>query len=425
MNKKQTFDFFREKSAYRKFCMDCMKKYASFGQLTGMISLKAYQEEEIRILADFLGEADYVLIEKKKISIKKWLEQYNKTRFAEIPFEEVVSEIANDELIKKSELRLREKRKEEDFTRMLEERYPSLYFCLSAWKEIHDLYSDYLEKRLCEEDLSVLDRALCDLPLKNVTYLPLYANRMAGHPHAFDRQNILGSWFERLLTLKYESLRGISEKTEDFKSKAEQRHERMLFFGLLLDDISNFVTVNGVLAFTQEVQAIWKEACKSDITWNVPLKHLVENRRFEVCKGEKLWVVENSGLYSMLVSRFPKLSAICSHGQFKQFFWYMMEHFEKSTDIFYLGDFDPEGVRMADTFKRRYPDQVDLTCMNETYYLLSNPREEMEEKRLKKLDDVRSVELEATVQKMREKKAAGYQEELFDIYCMEIEKFLR
>lgn len=427
MDRRKVIEFFRRERAYRRFCEACLKKYESFGELRGSISLESYMEDEVRLLADFLGEADYKLLEKRRISLKAWIRQYEKTGFAFVPFGEVVREITKAELIKRTKAQLREQQREETYVQNLEKEYPNLFACLHSKEILHEVYMDSCKGKLGDRELEILERAVARLPLEDFVYLPLYVNQVAGHPHAFDSPSTLGRWFERLLNFKYEErLQGEDRANYERKSKAEQRHERLLNFGLLADDISNFVTVNALLAFQgEEGVGFWKQACESRLTWNVPLKHLVENSKFQPYRGRILFVVENSGLYSMLISKFPDLPAVCSHGQFKQAFWYLMEHLDGDSLVYYTGDFDPEGLRMADTLKKRYPSRIRLDFMTQDCYLLSSPKKELDYARLKKLGGTDSEELEGTVVKMKELRCAGYQEELFELYCAKIEEILK
>ncbi|MDO4710559.1 MAG: TIGR02679 domain-containing protein [Peptostreptococcaceae bacterium] len=109
---------------------------------------------------------------------------------------------------------------------------------------------NYTKSKLDHASIEILNNALKHLPLEKITYLPLYANRITGHPHAFARQAPLGDWLEKILVKKYESAIPEEEQENYFQSsKTEQRYQRMLRYGLLPDDISNFVTVNSILAY--------------------------------------------------------------------------------------------------------------------------------------------------------------------------------
>lgn len=72
--------------------------------------------------------------------------------------------------------------------------------------------------------------------------------------------------------------------------------------------------------------------------------------------------------------------------------------------------------------KSRYPEQIDLKFMTEKYYLFSDPKNKIDARRLKKIEKIFDVDLDRTSQQIKKLECSGYQEELLDLYSVEIEQ---
>ena len=79
--------------------------------------------------------------------------------------------------------------------------------------------------------------------------------------------------------------------------------------------------------------------------------------------------------------------------------------------LYYSGDMNPEGVSIAERLKQRYQDKVIFWRMDKVSYENSISNEDISS-RLAKLDAIKSIELKGTIERMKEKKKAGYQEGL-------------
>ena len=112
---------------------------------------------------------------------------------------------------------------------------------------------------------------------------------------------------------------------------------------------------------------------------------------------------------------------VCTNGQFRYAVWLLLERIpDEGITLYYSGDFDPEGLLMADTLKRRYGEKLQLLGMTTDHYLVSKPAAEVDDKRLQKLKRVRSFELCGLAELMSEMKVAGYQEGILDVLLEEM-----
>lgn len=105
--------------------------------------------------------------------------------------------------------------------------------------------------------------------------------------------------------------------------------------------------------------------------------------------------------------------AACADGQPKLAALVALELFAASgTTVYYSGDFDPEGLWIAQRLAIFYPETFHFLNMDETSYLKCLSKEPISDTRLKQLDRITDSRLLGTVARMRIEKMAGYQEVL-------------
>ncbi|KJS81634.1 DUF2399 domain-containing protein [Desulfosporosinus sp. BICA1-9] len=82
------------------------------------------------------------------------------------------------------------------------------------------------------------------------------------------------------------------------------------------------------------------------------------------------------------------------------------------------GDFDPEGLSMAERLLLRYPGQAKAWHYTPEDYQLSRSDQPLSPQRLKQLDRVSSPELAPLKEKLLKTALAGYQEGILsDLWC--------
>lgn len=110
---------------------------------------------------------------------------------------------------------------------------------------------------------------------------------------------------------------------------------------------------------------------------------------------------------------YPESACMCMNGQPKLAALVALELFAASgTTVYYSGDFDPEGLWIAQRLAIFYPETFHFLNMDETSYLKCLSKEPISDTRLKQLDRITDSRLLGTVARMRIEKMAGYQEVL-------------
>ena len=279
------------------------------------------------------------------------------------------------------------------------------------------------ELRLSQKELylqeNILERVAHALDLIPEKYerLPLFANRALGNPHALDHDQTEGRLFLQALAF----LNGESTPTD-----ADERTRLMYQFHILRDDILNFATVYGLTARKSDDSDIpyWQESVKTHSPLNIPLREIVRATEIKPATDTPcpVFIVENSGVFSALIDilqfhgKIVPLLAL--HGQLKAASWALLDKLEKNGVRFlYAGDYDPEGLAIADKLLSRYHNAETWHMSSEEY---NHATIHLPESRIKKLPINIHPQLEQLAHEMRVKKRILYQESLIDVLARDI-----
>ena len=127
----------------------------------------------------------------------------------------------------------------------------------------------------------------------------------------------------------------------------------------------------------------------------------------EVIRAQRkqVYVVENPAVFSVLTARYPECAAVCINGQPRLAALLLLDSLKGSHRFFYAGDFDPEGILIAQRLKERYGESLHLWKYDKKWYLQFLSEVELNPRRLKKLEQVYIDELLEIRECMKKKKA--------------------
>ena len=100
----------------------------------------------------------------------------------------------------------------------------------------------------------------------------------------------------------------------------------------------------------------------------------------------------------------------------------MLDKIKDLKNIYYAGDFDPEGLMIAYKIKKRYKDKVKFLNYNKQSYINTISNNIIEDKSMAQLDKINCIELDEVINELRINKRAAYQELLIDEYLELIKK---
>lgn len=441
--------FFRSEEGFKRLMDSFVKNYISLGRIGGTVKLTKTSMEEREALSGIMGK-DYSNQEDISISLADFQKALNNTKFANLDLKDLLIAFTGGNLLTRMQ-------KEEKYGQEKESFFAEL-------KQIHKgnnsrLILDYIQSKgsstrgvhqIYDKDHSFL-KALLDTVLNAVEELPegyerlpVFASRITKDPHAFDLSSDRG----RLLVLALQIILSNREKSYRIIStpSAEQVTEILGNFNIIRDDLLNFVTCAGLLGHKDGlVIPMWQEAIKDKIVLNVPLREIVRIASFvpvtygncAAIRSEQtgtssekaVFIVENSGVFSEIVDWFIDKNGnlppiICTHGQFKLAALLLMDKLVKNgIDLYYSGDFDPEGLQMAQRLIERYPTALKLWRYTVDDYERCLSDIALTQSRVNKLKAINSPNLISLKERMVANCRAGYQEHLLPLLISDLDCF--
>lgn len=429
MNQKnnEMVGYFKEESVYKKLFPAFKKRYESLGRIGGTVSLKTYSEEELVILAEFLGMRPDILLMKRKVTLKQFENQLHKYKFEINDLKELLEEYFQQPLVSKNERLEQNTVMKQQFFQCLKRDYPFIEEWLRYIEKkpsdtywIHRLMENSFEK--FKSYVEILNRVMESLP-EDPIRLPVYAQQLTGQPHALDRNKGLGKLTIHLMAV----MRALSDDEAVYiPSTSEDITELLLGYNILRDDITNYVTLANILAETHnDKDKLWKIASETHSVLNVPIRELLDVKELYPSGGLKdVWIVENSGVFSSILDEVPHAPLICTHGQFNLAAWKCLEFLvQQKCTVHYASDLDPEGIGMAYRLWTRYPNNVELWKMNsESYEKAISLEETISERRLNQLLGIDRLFLADVKKIMVETESPGYQEALLEDMIRELKE---
>ncbi|MDR3542926.1 MAG: TIGR02679 family protein [Desulfosporosinus sp.] len=455
--------YFTSTKGFARFFKAMAQKYQSLGRWGGSVTLTSLKEEE-RDAFSTLFRADFSRQKSITISLERFAKALELTRFSHVSPISLLEAMQGESLISNAERIASKERAKTEFIEDLLCRYSQPY--CQRWlqaiiakkpgtRSIHATFESNMESLRVQMD-QVL-KALADLNQQapnKIERLPIFARRITKDPHGFDPSSDTG----RLLIQALKSLDSELPERDPLTlplTGAEELTELYYTFGLLRDDLWNFVTCTGITATATDdgnkQLSYLSEAYLQHVTLNLPLREVVrigkaysglptiENCETNVPRpslnssskgaqwlnesGKVVFVVENSGVFSALVDRFRECyeneeriesanpPLLCTHGQFKLASLLLLDKLAASgTLIYYSGDFDPEGLLMMERLLLRYPSQAKPWHYTLADYQLAHSERVISPQRLKQLDRVVSLELVPLKEEILRTARAGYQE---------------
>ncbi len=270
--------------------------------------------------------------------------------------------------------------------------------CLFLRKEILKKISYYILR-----DNSLLEnvfKSLSKLPIydNNNESLAIFASKTTGNPHYYDldthNSNVLLQFICYLFDLNYENNRDVK------KSIFEH-------VGILIDEVSNYVITYNLGG--DEMLDAFKNNL-TPLTINLSNIEKLSNIRAE---NDTLLIIENPSFISKINNKKIDFSIIVTSGNSNLVTYKLLKKISNKR-IYFNGDFDPEGLLIAQNFKNRYP-ELKFIGYNEKYYQNGLSDNEINDSRIKKLANVTDEDLIVIKNLLLLNKLSSYQEVNYDM----------
>jgi uncharacterized protein (TIGR02679 family) len=408
--------------AFSNLMQQMIERYRGLGRIGGSVKLTNPSPETLKAVGGVLGK-DLTGKKEVTVSLTTFDQAIQETRFAGVTLFEILNHLAGGNLTTKSEESQQEIEARSQLLAKLQDKY--------LHQNVQEFLSDVLDQdtrthplikrahsrpTFCEEFEDVLS-AISQLPTDNhqdFQRLPIWATKITGDPHAFDANTNRG----KLLLAALEFLYTYHNPDTD----VPEGYDLLEQFGIVRDDLLNFVTCVGLIAETENgPHSVWVEAAKNNTVMNVPLRELAKITKIYPKHNNKVYVLENPGVFSAIADAIPDAPPlVCIHGQPRTATWMLLERITKEIEILYSGDFDPEGILIAQRICQRYQNARPWRYTVEDYHKCMS-EVIVSEKRLLQLQQVEHRDLASVSRMIGSAKRAGYQEQLLDEMVREIE----
>lgn len=424
---KESLDLINSNKIYKKIFLEVYNKYKKYGKITGSFTLKAATAEERQILFNFDSKA---LIEgKAKIKCSTVKELFNR-KLKDYSFEELLVKVVGKELKTNKEIKDEEKEQEEkfydDILKACDEGIGRQWFIEVLDKKKYG-YNIIARNYKAEKEINKLEElkikiiltinSINKLPYLNKEYenIAVFAAVNTKDSHFFDINEFTG----RLL-IKAISFIINKEEPKDVNEINELYYE----VGILKDEISNHTTIYGLKAFKKDNSEV--EAINNFNLWKEPLQISISNLLKVDYLGainDTVFIFENPAVFHKILKvNNDNISLICTSGQLNLSSYIILNKIRNLKNIYYAGDFDPEGLMIAYKIKKRYKDKVKFLNYTKESYRNIMSNNIIEEKSMSQLDKICCSDLDEVIEELRINKRAGYQELLIDEYLEQIKE---
>lgn len=411
---KECSEYFRQNPGFSRIMVAIREKYKSLGKMGGTIKLDNLTMEEKEALTGFLKKNYYKT--STTINIERFQAALESTPFEGLSLIEILEEyFGNDILTHREKVEIYNEEREKFFEEILNSidgiAYNWLEFVLSNRENAYRLISQGYNKNKKElkRDLLFAAKGLNNLPFlnKEKERLAIFASKISKNPHTFDENTNCGKLF----------LNGIVYILDlDYPMDAEEKAETLYKAGIIKDEISNYTICSGLLAYKNgEIHEGWEGFYKSSEPLQLSIWNLSKIDKV-ISLDNKVYIFENPTVFSEILHRLPnKLSLVCTYGQVKLASLILLDKLiENKTTLYYSGDFDPEGLIIADKLKTRYKDNLILWRYSKDDYIKSISKNKIDESRIKKLDRLEDETLISIGNLIKEYEYAGYQESILE-----------
>ena len=427
---KESLNLINSNNIYKKIFLEVYSKYKKYGKITGSFTVKAANNEDRRILSNFDSK---VLTEgKAKIKCSTVRELFNR-KLKEYSFEELLVKVVGKELKTNKEIKDEEKNQEEkfydDILKACDNGIGRQWFLEVLDKKKYG-YNIIIRKYKSDKEINKLEElnkriiltinSLNKLPYLNNGYenIALFSAVNTRDSHFFDNDKFTGRLFIKAISFIL---------NKDDPKDINEINELYYEVGILKDEISNHTTIYGLNAFNRDNSEV--KAVNNFNIWREPLQISISNLlKIDYLESinNTVFIFENPAVFHKILKvNGDNISLICTSGQLNLSSYIVLNKIRNLKNIYYAGDFDPEGLMIAYKIKKRYKNKVKFLNYTKESYINTMSNNIIEEKSMSQLNKINCIELDEVIRELRINKRAAYQELLIDEYLDLIKKINR
>lgn len=405
----EAIKYFKQNNGFKRMLNKMKSKYESFSTTSpGTILIENPSDEEKEALSGFMKK-EYSKSKTISISLKKFQERLDETKFEGITIKQILDEYFEEEITTNKSKQIQyEKELELFFENFLEEQKNSKMHDIlkNALEEKNDLFL-YLKREYNQNKIRLYKELvhiskIINNPPKELTSIAIYAARILKNPHALDRDT-----FEGKLLLQFL----VKNENDQILKNSEEIAKIYYKNNLLIDEVSNMVLCKNIIAYKNGIEHLgWKGFNETKEHFQATLYNLSKIDEVKVLEN-KVLVVENPSVFVEIASSLPNISIICTYGQVKLAGITLLDMIAKDNNmIYYSGDMDPEGLQIADKLKIRYKEKLEFVGFNKESYRKNMSDVVISDLRIKKLENIKSDGLKEVCLEISKNKRAAYEE---------------
>ncbi len=394
--------YFKSEPGFERFIRELYRKYELTGKITGTIKLNKITKIESITLSRFLGEA-LPENEDVKISVRKITKIMENSRYPDFEWTTLISEYLGINISTKRERKELQNQKETKFFQTIIKSNDGRG---NKWLQdvIENKQNPYIilhkqyqkDPQKLEIELHNILELVNNLPKDNVL-LSIFASTFTKDPHYLDLDNHHSNLFFYALTYFNKST---------YPNTREEKIKLLAKFHINIDNLSNFVLTYDLQSDKNYINEFTKEGQ----TLILNIQNILNSTYFDSSK-KKVFIFENPSILTEIIVQSIPCSVVIAGGFPNNSVYLLLDKLvETGNTLFYNGDFDPEGIWIANKLKEKYDDHLVLFCYSKEDYEKCISKEAISEKRLKKLENITTKELQNMKTLLLHNKKSAYQE---------------
>ncbi|MCL2604789.1 MAG: TIGR02679 family protein [Defluviitaleaceae bacterium] len=387
------------------------KKYRGLGRVGGQIYLSDATEAECHAARNFFGKSFAPPLVIKLADFEKALQQ---TRFNGVTILDLLTAYFDDPIISHKEKRYNEKQL---IIGMIDHvRSQTCNKTCLAWLDSLKNNNSKHGYRLISgithpTPLEWVCKSLEWLEINGGTYhrLAILSAEVTSDPHALDMNTVAGKLLVHLLAFREE---------QEFPKNAGEKDSLYYKAGILCDTLSSTVSQVGlILSANNKEHTAYRAFRESNEACTLTLTNLANITAAQSPTG-RVYLVENQMLFSQLCDKAASFHSplVCTSGQPSQAVIRLLDMLAVAgTQFFYSGDFDVNGLLIAERLKNRYGESFQFWRTDPHHYALSRSQKVLAPERIRLLNELKNESLISITDCMKEHGYAGYQELIINL----------
>ena len=399
---KSLADYLKTKQGLVRLMNKLKEKYISLSRPSGTITLFNITEEESIDISNLLGRK-IKQEDNLKTSFKEITKKINEGKYNNFDWLELLSAYFEENITTKKEQKSNKKEEEylfyqEIYNKNKDRKYTNI---LKDILEKDEVIKKIVGKKYSknntklEEELNNILILLDNIP-SSPTPLAVYSS-ITGNPHYLDLNKSTSTLFLKILS---------KIKNTEYENKTEVKINILSEINVYTDPVSNYAITYKLIG-----TKILNELNKNNEVVNLNLLNINKIDKLST-DNKKVYVFENPSLLTTLMNL--NIPIIITSGIPNISLYTILQKLEENNvKIYYNGDFDPEGLLIAEKLKIRFP-SIELFCYDVLDYNNAKSKEKISSSRLKKLDNIMQKELQNIKTLLLQNKTSAYQEQNLD-----------